>query len=294
MRLCTFTEGNETRIGVVAGEAVVDLARAAPDLPRDMTAFLAAGERAMDGARRAAERGRELIPLGGVRLEAPVPRPRKFLGIGANYYLTAPLPGMTDAECEAIRQEQRDLRASGRQVWFNKQVSCINGPYDPIALPRDEHELYFEVELAFVIGSACRHVAVEQARDHIAGYLVCNDVTLVDLCRASPTLTLGKSHDTHGPIGPWIVTADAVGDPHALDLRAHVNGELRQAGNSRDMIFDCFELVAYASRIFTLEPGDIVTAGMPCSPIDGLAEGDVVRCEVEAIGFIENEVRRLD
>jgi 2-keto-4-pentenoate hydratase/2-oxohepta-3-ene-1,7-dioic acid hydratase in catechol pathway len=278
MRLVTFTHSGATRIGIVDGDDVVDLSVAAPDLPRDMVGFLAAGAPAIDAARRTGgARGR--IPLTAVRLRAPVPRPPKFLAIGLNYADHIAESGMPKPEYP---------------VFFNKQSTCVTGPYDPIHRPRVSTLLDYEGELGFVIGRRCRYVPRERAAEVIAGYLVVDDVSVRDWQLRTPTMTLGKSFDTHGPLGPWIVTPDEVGDPHALELRTWVNGELRQRSNTRELVFDCFDQVATLSVAFTLEPGDIVSTGTPAG-VGGaagkfLVPGDVVRVEIERIGAIENRV----
>jgi 2-keto-4-pentenoate hydratase/2-oxohepta-3-ene-1,7-dioic acid hydratase in catechol pathway len=278
MRLVTFTHSGATRIGIVDGDDVVDLSVAAPDLPRDMVGFLAAGAPAIDAARRTGgARGR--IPLTAVRLRAPVPRPPKFLAIGLNYADHIAESGMPKPEYP---------------VFFNKQSTCVTGPYDPIHRPRVSTLLDYEGELGFVIGRRCRYVPRERAAEVIAGYLVVDDVSVRDWQLRTPTMTLGKSFDTHGPLGPWIVTPDEVGDPHALELRTWVNGELRQRSNTRELVFDCFDQVATLSAAFTLEPGDIVSTGTPAG-VGGaagkfLVPGDVVRVEIERIGAIENRV----
>ena len=181
-------------------------------------------------------------------------------------------------------------------IFFNKQTTCVTGPHDPIHLPRVSPLLDYEGELAFVIGRRCRHVSRERAAEVIAGYLVVNDVSVRDWQLRTPTMTMGKSFDTHGPMGPWLVTADEIGDPHALELRTWVNGELRQHSNTRHLIYDCFAQVEHLSTAFTLEPGDVVTTGTPAgvggamSPPRFLGRGDVVRIEIEKIGSIENRV----
>jgi 2-keto-4-pentenoate hydratase/2-oxohepta-3-ene-1,7-dioic acid hydratase in catechol pathway len=181
-------------------------------------------------------------------------------------------------------------------VLFNKQSTCIAGPWDPIHLPRASHVLDYEGELAFVIGRRCRHVPRERAAEVIAGYTVMNDVSVRDWQLRTPTMMIGKSFDTHGPSGPWIVTGDEIGDPHALGLRTWVDGELRQDSNTKELIFDCFDLVEHISTSFTLEPGDIVSTGTPGGvgiakkPPQLLVVGDIVRIEIEGIGQIENPV----
>ncbi len=225
MKLATFTHQGSTRIGAVVDDAVVDLAAAAPELPREMAALLAAGAGAMDRARGAAAAGKNRIALGQVKLEAPIRRPPEFLAIGLNY---ADHIGETGRERPTF------------PIFFNKQVTCVNGPYDPIHLPRASEALDYEGELGLVIGRRCRHVPRERAREVIGGYMIVNDVSVRDWQRKAATMTLGKSWDTHGPTGPWIVTPDEIGDPHTLELRTLVNGEERQHSNTRNLIFDCF------------------------------------------------------
>jgi 2-keto-4-pentenoate hydratase/2-oxohepta-3-ene-1,7-dioic acid hydratase in catechol pathway len=280
MKLATFTQDDVTRIGVVDGDAIVDLAAAAPDLPRDMLGFLEAGSEALHAARAALDGGPRL-PLADVRLEAPIARPPKFLAIGLNY-------------ADHVAESGRDVPE--HPTVFNKQSTCVAGPTDPVHVPRASHVLDYEGELGFVIGRRCRHVSRDDAADVIAGYLVVNDVTVRDWQLRVHTWTMGKSFDTHGPIGPWIVTADEIPDPHQLRLRTWVNDELRQESNTKELIFDCFTLVEHLSTAFTLEPGDIVATGTPAGvgigskPPKLLVAGDVVRIEIEGVGQIENPV----
>jgi 2-keto-4-pentenoate hydratase/2-oxohepta-3-ene-1,7-dioic acid hydratase in catechol pathway len=222
------------------------------------------------------------LPLEVVRLLAPV-RPRKFLGIGLNY---------------ADHIAESGMEAPEFPVFFNKQVTCVVGPGDDVHMPRVSKLLDYEGELAIVIGQRCRHVSEERAAEVIAGYTVTNDVSVRDWQLRTPTMTLGKSFDTHGPLGPWVVTADELGDPHALSIKTYVNDELRQDGNTKEMIYDCFEQVAHLSEAFTLEPGDVIATGTPAGigavrqpfPEGLLKVGDSVRVEIEGIGTLENAV----
>jgi 2-keto-4-pentenoate hydratase/2-oxohepta-3-ene-1,7-dioic acid hydratase in catechol pathway len=181
-------------------------------------------------------------------------------------------------------------------IFFNKQSTCVVGPHDPIHRPRVSSALDYEGELGFVIGRRCRHVPEERAHEVIAGYLIVNDVSVRDWQLRVPTMTLGKSFDTHGPIGPWIVSPDEIGDPHALGIRTWVNDELRQESNTKQLIFNCFAQVAHLSTAFTLEPGDIISTGTPggvgisMKPPGFLVAGDRVRIAIERIGQIENRV----
>jgi len=280
MKLATFRCAGSTRIGLVDGDAVVDLAATAPELPSDLIGLLAAGPSALQRAQRALGEGPRL-PLADVQLEAPIARPPKFLAVGLNY---------ADHVAETGRETPQ------HPTIFNKQSTCVIGPSDPIHLPRASQVVDYEGELGFVIGRRCRHVSRDDAPQVIAGYLVVDDVTVRDWQLRTPTWTMGKSFDTHGPIGPWIVTPDELPDPHQLRLRSFVNGELRQDSNTKQLIFDCFALVEYLSTAFTLEPGDVVATGTPSGvgiamkPPRLLAAGDVVRIEIEGIGQIENRV----
>ena len=182
------------------------------------------------------------------------------------------------------------------QLWFNKQSTCVIGPGAPIHIPLASSMVDYEGELGFVIGRRCRHVPAERAADVIAGYTVVNDVSVRDWQLRTPTMTMGKSFDTHGPLGPALVTADEIGDPHGLRLQTWVNGELRQDSKTDDLIFDCFEMVEHLSTVFTLEPGDVIATGTPAgvgmamNPPQFLEAGDVVRIEIEGVGVLENPV----
>lgn len=286
MKLARFTEGGVTRLGIVIGERVEDLSRACPTLPRDMIGLLSAGDAALKIAAGAAAASEFSWPLSAVRLEAPVPNPSKYLAIGLNY--------RSHVE-EAARV---GVQGTPAQIWFNKQVSCVSGPYDPIHLPLVSEQLDYEVELCVVIGTRCRHVTAANALACVAGYMVANDVSVRDWQRLTPTWTLGKSFDTHGPTGPWIVTADQIPDPQALSLRLTVNGAERQSSSTALMIHAVGEQIALLSTVMTLMPGDLIATGTPAgvgmamTPPGYLKVGDRVRAEIDAIGYIESEVIR--
>jgi 2-keto-4-pentenoate hydratase/2-oxohepta-3-ene-1,7-dioic acid hydratase in catechol pathway len=213
---------------------------------------------------------------------APVSSPPEFLAIGQNY---------------GAHVAEQGAALPSVPVFFNKQSSCVAGPGDEVHIPGVAPDLVdYEGELGFVIGRRCRHVPRERAAGVIAGFLVVNDVSVRDWQMASPTWTMGKSFDTHGPTGPWLVTPDEVGDPHGLRLRTWVNGELRQDAKTDDLVFDCYDQVAHLSTAFTLRPGTIVSTGTPSGvgafrdPPAFLQAGDVVRIEIERIGTIENRL----
>jgi 2-keto-4-pentenoate hydratase/2-oxohepta-3-ene-1,7-dioic acid hydratase in catechol pathway len=281
MKLCTFEYNGATQIGVVLDEEIIDLAAAAPDLPREMSALLAAGDAALRAAASAAATAKRRIALASVRLCAPVLRPPKFLAIGLNY---------------ADHVAESGLETPKVPTVFNKQSTCAVGARDAIHMPRVSSALDYEGELGFVIGRRCRHVPRARAHEVIAGYLIVDDVTVRDWQFRATTWTMGKSFDTHGPIGPWITTPDEVGDPHGLRLRTWVNGELRQDSSTKHLIFDCYALVEHLSTAFTLEPGDVIATGTPSGvgiamkPPKLLRVGDVVRIEIDGLGALENAV----
>ncbi|MES2258161.1 MAG: fumarylacetoacetate hydrolase family protein [Pseudomonadota bacterium] len=284
MKLVSYLYRGCVSIGKVVGDVIVDLPASDSSLPRTMLEFLAGGPQAMQRARKIEVAHAVTVPLAGATLLAPVANPSKFLAIGMNY-----------------QKHVEEARAGGFtipdvQVWFNKQVSCINDPYGALHMPKVSDKLDYEVELAVVIGRRCRDVKAADARSVIAGYMVCNDVTVRDWQLRSPTMTIGKSFDTTGPIGPWIVTDDEVADPHALQMQLFVNGEERQNESTAGMVYDIFQQIEHLSTAMTLEPGDIIATGTPSGvgiakqPPVFLKVGDVVRAQIEGIGMIENTV----
>ncbi len=266
-----------TLLGRVEGDHIIDVSAEVGTSLRAILPILSSLEPqilAADGQKYA---------LADVVLEAPIDNPQKYLGIGMNYRKHA----------EEAREAGIPIPTS--QMWFNKQVSCIAGPYDPIVKPGISDQLDYEVELAVVIGQRCKDVPAKDARSVIAGYLVANDVSVRDwLQKRSPTFTLGKSFDTHGPIGPWLTTDDEIPDPLVLDMRLTVNGEVRQECSTNDMIYDIYQQIAYLTQVFTLMPGDILATGTPsgigAATGDFLQVGDVVRAEIDGLGAIENRV----
>ncbi len=277
MKLVRFTINGKTALGKVVGDSVVDLSSVAgTDSMRTLLTNLPAQRAALEAADAPSH------ALGAVTLEAPITDPQKFLAIGMNYQKHA--------------QEARDLGVPvpDTQLWFNKQVSCITGPTDPVVYPKVCKALDYEAELAVVIGKSCRYVSKADARSVIAGYMVTNDVSARDWQHRTPTWTLGKSFDTHGPIGPWIVTDDEVADPHALELWLTVNGVEKQRTSTGDMVYNIYEQIEYLSQVMTLEPGDILSTGTPSGigavTGDLLKVGDVVRVVVDGLGEIENKI----
>jgi len=271
MKLATYLRDGAPRVGIVTGDRLVDAG-----FDGSMIDFISRwDELKADCEARASERG---IPLASAQLCAPVQRPGKVWAIGLNY---------------ADHIEESKMEAPTRQVWFTKSQTSINGPHDPILIARNAPFVDYEVELVAIIGKRCKHVSVSEARDVVFGYCVGNDVTERMWQHAGPQWSLGKSFDTHAPIGPWITTADEVGDPHALAIRCEVNGEERQSSNTRHLVFDIWQQIEHLSAAMTLEPGDVIFTGTPggigaaMEPRQFLKPGDVVRCEIEKLGHIE-------
>ena len=285
MKLATFTQNHRRRIGVVEGDAVVDLAAAAPHLPQSMIAFLRAGPAALAEARTAAAGGKHRLALPDVRLEAPVPRPGKVLAIGLNYG-------------DHIREGGR--ATPEHQIWFAKQATCIIGPADAIKIPKVSDKIDYEAELCVVIGRRCRHVPKARAFEVIAGFMCGNDVSVRDWQQRSPTMMMGKGFDTHGPTGPWIVTPDEIANVGALRVRCQLNGEVMQDALTAEMIFDVAAQIEHLTAAFTLEPGDVIFTGTPAGvgayrkPPVWLKAGDRVRIEIEGLGAIENHCEAED
>lgn len=239
------------------------------------------------------------INFKNTQLLPPVSNPEKFLAIGMNY---------KRHRAEAI---DAGIKPPRNQMWFTKQNSCINSPFGNVIKPDSTMMLDYEVELAFIVKKKCKNIKASDAKEFIFGFLICNDFSMRDWqLHNMPErieLMIAKSHDSHGPIGPWIVTCDEISDPHNLNIKCYVNGELKQSSNTSDMIWNCYEQLEYLSSAMTLNPGDIVTTGTPpgsgFSPRGSegksdksrkgnffLEENDVVKCEIDSIGYIENKI----
>ena len=281
MRLISFTESSNTRIGLLQGDHIIDLSVVAPSLPSDMLSFLEAGDGAMLQAAKHTSASGHYSAL-DVVIEAPLARPPKILAIGLNYRAHA---------------EESNMDIPKHPMVFTKQATSANGPYAPIHSPPETQMLDYEGELGVVIGKRCRRVSKQDANRVIAGFCVLNDVSVREwqFLATPPQFTMGKSWDTHNPFGPAIVTPDEV-DPHNLMLRTFVNGDLRQKTSTSDLIFNCYDIIEFLTTAFTLEPGDVIATGTPSGvgismqPQGTLKLGDVVKVEIDGLGFIENEV----
>ena len=273
MKLAVYDAGADHRIGVVIGDTVVDAG-----VSYSVTALIANWDRARPTI-EANVRSGVGIPLSQVRLRPPIARPGKIFAIGLNY---------------ADHIAESRMETPKHQVWFTKAGTSINGPFDPVLIARNAPFVDYEAELVAVIGRGGKHISKAEAPAHVFGYCVGNDVTERVWQHRTAQWSLGKSFDTHAPIGPWITTADEIADPHAMAIHCVVNGEMRQSSNTAHLVFDLFDQIEHLSQAMTLEPGDLIFTGTPggigaaMDPRQFLRAGDVVRCEIEGLGHIEN------
>lgn len=277
MKLVRFGEAGKERPGVIDRDGHV----------RDLSAHVGdiSGETLSDEAlRRIAAIDPKNLPRAadGVRLGAPVATPSKFVAIGLNY---------SDHAAEV------GLAIPSEPIIFLKAVTSLCGPNDPVEKPRGSTKLDWEVELGLVIGKRAKYVDEADALSHVAGYCLANDVSERNFqTERQGQWTKGKSHDTFGPLGPWLVTKDEIADPHALSMWLDVNGERQQAGSTTTMIFKVPKIVSYVSQFMTLLPGDVIVTGTPPGVGSGkkpprfLNVGDVVTLGVEGLGTQRQQI----
>jgi 2-keto-4-pentenoate hydratase/2-oxohepta-3-ene-1,7-dioic acid hydratase in catechol pathway len=276
MKLAMFEAAGARQIGVVRGKLVTPLSALSKDAPTNMIALIRDWDRLRRGIDPASNDAG--FALSEVTLLAPVEHPGKVLAIGLNY---------------ADHIAETGNKTPEHQLWFSKASSSIHAPFAPIEVPKVSAQVDYEVELVAVIGKPGRHISRADAPGHVFGYCVGNDVSVRDWQRQTPQWMLGKSFDTHGPIGPWITTAEEVGEPHRLDIRCTVNGEVRQTSNTKNLVFNVWMQIEHLSKVMTLEPGDIIFTGTPGGvglarkPPVFLGAGDRVVCEIAELGRIE-------
>ncbi len=283
MRIAAFEKDGKAGLGIVTGHgdgAMIQPVSSDGPEPLTIRGLLDAGGNALADLATAPSLG-PALPVSQVKLCAPIPKPGKVLAIGLNYQ---------------AHVEETGREVHPHQIWFNKQRTCVTGPHDPIDKPVASDMVDYEGELVVVISKRCRHVPADRVHEVIAGYMVGNDVSVRDWQRRTPTMQMGKSFDTHGPTGPWLVTADEIADPQALTIETRVNGEVRQSSSTSKMIHSIAQQIEHLTTAFTLEPGDLIFTGTPhgvgvaMDPPQFLKDGDAVRIEISGIGAIENPV----
>jgi 2-keto-4-pentenoate hydratase/2-oxohepta-3-ene-1,7-dioic acid hydratase in catechol pathway len=280
MRFVTIQRDGYLEPGVALDDEVIGIRGAGFD---DVISAIAGGDDAMDRLIRwlGGPPGGERMPLGEARLAAPIPRPPKIICIGLNYRDHAMESGMAIPETPTV---------------FAKFPTSVIGPGAPIVLPKASTKPDYEAEFAVVIGRGGRHIPEERWREHVFGYTILNDVSARDFQMATSQWTIGKTFDTFAPMGPWVVTADEIEDPHRLGISLELSGDVMQSSNTCNLIFGVPKLVAYLSSVFTLEPGDVIATGTPAGvgfarkPPRYLRAGDEVRVQVEGIGELVNPV----
>ena len=282
MKIVRYKDETGVKLGAVKGDGVIDLTRRFPSLSDKSIELIQMWSEAKPQLEKIVSDSAPDAALANVRLLAPIARPGKIMAIGLNY-------------ADHIKESGQETPR--HQVWFSKATTAINGPFDPIEIPRVSALVDYEAELVVAIGKRCRHVPKECAPEVIFGYCVGNDVSVRDWQLRTPQWVLGKSFDTHAPIGPWIVTADELGNPHTMGIRCFVNGEKRQDSNTSNLVFNVYDQIAHLSESMTLEPGDLIFTGTPggvggaMRPPQFLKAGDKVRVEIDRIGSIEAEMQ---
>ena len=309
MRLVMFQGQGDPRLGAAVGDDVVDInlayeamltargdlrarAKASAVVPAETMAFLDGGDDSLAAARAAlawatANRGATIRnapvvrAVAGVKLRAPVMKPEKIICVAHNYHDFLKELGMKPHPMPRI---------------FSKFANAVAGWDDPVVRPKMSRQLGYEAELAFVIGKRCKNVPEDKAYDVIAGYMTFNDISASDCTKADVQNTRGKGFDTFAPMGPCLVTADEVKDPHDLKVELRVNGRVLQTSNARELVHNVPQLVAFCSQVFTLEPGDVVATGTPGglakdrNPPTYMEPGDVMETEIGDLGLMRNPI----
>ena len=279
MKLVNFLYKGEKNVGALLDDGVCSFKSISDKYSISMLEFIEQIHELSPEVSNFIDSNPEVIPLSEIEFLPVIERPGKVLAVGLNYRDHAKETGMDLPEVPMI---------------FTKQSTSVLGHQGEIHKPKVSDAVDYEGEMAFVIGKKCRHVSKEEALDVIAGVTICNDVSVRDWQIASPTFTMGKSFDTHCPIGPYIVTMDEISDIHNLKIKTYVNDELRQDSCTDQLIFDCFDLIEHITKAFTLEPGDIIATGTSSGVgvVLGkyLIPNDVVKIELENVGTLENKV----
>jgi len=288
VKLLTFIEEGQQRLGVHTAHGVVDVARAAAgddQAPRNVMDVIQGGQAAVDKLQSIVDAygttGDALRDESTITYGPCVTAPNKIICVGLNYKKHA---------------EETNAPIPAYPILFNKFNNTLTSHQAEIAVPNVTKELDYEAELVIVIGKNTKNVSREEALDHVFGYCAVNDLSARDLQMRTQQWLLGKTCDDFSPLGPYLVSADEVGDPNQLNIRAIVNGEVRQNSNTSDMIFPCDEIVSYISKHMTLVPGDIILTGTPEGVVLGLPPeqrvylqpGDVVTIEIEKLGSLTN------
>ena len=281
MRIVTFRRpGTAPEAGIVAGDRVIGLAASGYGTVIDLISNWDQARGVVQALANEAPK-EATADLSQVTLMAPIPRPPKLICVGLNY---------RDHAIES------NMEIPSVPTIFNKFPNVVIGPNDSIVLPKISEKPDYEAEFAFVIGKGGRAIAADKWQDHVFGYTMVNDVSARDYQMKTTQWLMGKTFDTFAPMGPWIVTADEIADPHALDIRMTISGQVLQNSNTRELIFRIPQLIEFLSSVVTLEPGDVVSTGTPAGvgfgfkPPRWLKAGDECIVSVAGIGELRNPV----
>ena len=291
MKLVSYGEKRRERAGLVYGDKILDLSRAweaieKGQMPSSMVEVLHGPWREQlelisENAEELLRQDNVVFDISEVRLGAPVPMPSKVVCLGLNYRDHADESGQPYPELPIL---------------FSKASSAIIGPRDDVVIPKESSQIDWEVELAVVVGKEGRRIPESEAFEHLAGYTVFNDVSARDIQMSGKQWHRGKSFDTFGPMGPWIVTLDEIDDPLSLEVRCLINGVERQHSNTSYHVFNVPRIVAFISAGMTLFPGDVIATGTPggvgfaMKPPVFLQPGDEMVTEIEAVGQLRNKI----
>lgn len=290
MKLLTFLKDGHYALGIRTDRGVLDVESAVGQgrrrAPTRLHEAIEGGPQAVSALQAIAEQAEDgWLKEADLTLGPCVPHPGKIVCVGLNYRKHA---------------EETNAPIPEYPILFSKFNNALAGHGEDIPLPAVSEKVDYEAELAIVMGKTAKNVGKEQALDYVFGYCNANDLSARDLQMRTPQWLLGKTCDKFLPLGPYLVTADEVGNPNGLGIRCTVNGEVRQNSNTSDMIFHCGELVSYISRHMTLEPGDVILTGTPEGVVLGyppekqvyLQEGDIVTVQIEKLGALTNRMAR--
>jgi 2-keto-4-pentenoate hydratase/2-oxohepta-3-ene-1,7-dioic acid hydratase in catechol pathway len=292
MKLLTYFQDGQVRLGIKTSQGVLDVISAFPDdkvtqIPRSIHELIEGGQTAKCALEQAIEHLSEsALPIlneNSITLGPCVTHPNKIVCVGLNYRKHA---------------EETNAQIPKHPILFNKFTNALAAHGEDIPLPRVSDKIDYEAELAIVIGKTAKYVSKEEALDYVFGYCNANDLSARDLQMRTSQWLLGKSLDKFSPLGPYLVTADEIGDPNRLEIKCTVNGQVRQHSNTADMIFWCDEIVSYISQHMTLFPGDVILTGTPEGVVLGyppenqvyLKHGDIVEVEIEKLGTLINRM----
>lgn len=283
MKFTTFRKAGKDRLGLVDGDAVIDLNKAQPHVDADLRLALKSGVDLVAAAKNALSSNAERLPMSSLQISALIPEPGKIICLGLNYFDHAKEGG----------------REKPEYPWFFlRSATSLLAPNEDAILPKVSERLDYEAELAVVIGKTVKHATIDNALDCVFGYSCFNDISVRDYQKKTPQWTIGKNFDKTGGFGPVLVTADALpAGAEGLNIQSRLNGQVMQSANTRDMIWGVAETIQLLTECMTLEPGDVIIMGTPAgvgqarTPPVWMKHDDLVEIEIEKIGVLRNKIK---